>query len=171
MRNFTIWPAMWLAPAAGVGGALLASMLMSIGRAGPLAFLASSASFTGVILTAGFALFPFILPSSSEPAAGLTRWDASSSHLTLWIMLLVTLILLPIVTRLYRLGLSRDARQGHRRSRWKLPPTPIEESGMWYRWVLGLGLACTFGILNARWFGPARGSRADSAIGPCGDAE
>ncbi len=97
MCNFTIWPAMWLAPATGVGGALLTSLLLRSGRVGPLAFLASSASFAGVILTTGFALFPFILPSSSQPAAGLTIWDASSSHLTLWIMLLVTLILLPIV--------------------------------------------------------------------------
>ncbi|MDY0308647.1 MAG: cytochrome d ubiquinol oxidase subunit II [Castellaniella sp.] len=96
--NFTIWPAMWLAPAAGVIGALLTASLLSAGRSGPLAFLASSASFAGVILTTGFALFPFILPSSSQPEAGLTVWDASSSHLTLWIMLLVTLILLPIVT-------------------------------------------------------------------------
>jgi len=98
LRNFTIWPAMWLAPAAGACGALLTAILLSIGRAGLLSFLASSASFAGVILTAGFALFPFILPSSSQPAAGLTVWDASSSHLTLWIMLLATLILLPIVT-------------------------------------------------------------------------
>jgi cytochrome d ubiquinol oxidase subunit II len=98
LRNFTIWPAMWLAPAAGACGALLTAILLSIGRAGLLSFLASSASFAGVILPAGFALFPFILPSSSQPAAGLTVWDASSSHLTLWIMLLATLILLPIVT-------------------------------------------------------------------------
>lgn len=42
-------------------------------------------------------MFPFILPSSIDPGSGLTVWTASSSHLTLWIMLLVTLIFLPIV--------------------------------------------------------------------------
>ena len=62
-----------------------------------LAFLASGAAVAGVIATAGFALFPFLLPSSLEPKMGLTVWDASSSKLTLFIMLVVTLIFLPIV--------------------------------------------------------------------------
>ena len=51
----------------------------------------------GIILTVGFALFPFILPSSVNPNIGLTAWDASSSHLTLWVMLIATIIFLPIV--------------------------------------------------------------------------
>ena len=46
---------------------------------------------------AGAALFPFLLPSSTNPAHGLTVWDASSSHMTLGIMLLATVVLLPIV--------------------------------------------------------------------------
>jgi cytochrome d ubiquinol oxidase subunit II len=50
-----------------------------------------------VILTAGFSLFPFLLPSSSDPAQGLTIWDASSSQRTLGIMLFATAVLLPIV--------------------------------------------------------------------------
>src|SRR3546814_5427474 len=62
-----------------------------------LAFIASGLSVTGIILTAGFSLFPFLLPSSSHPAQGLTVWDASSSELTLKIMLLATAVLLPIV--------------------------------------------------------------------------
>ena len=47
--------------------------------------------------TEGFATFPFLLPSSTHPAASLTLWDASSSHMTLFIMLLVTAFFLPIV--------------------------------------------------------------------------
>lgn len=62
-----------------------------------LALVASGVSVAGVILTAGFSLFPFLLPSSSHPAHGLTVWDASSSELTLKIMLLATVLLLPIV--------------------------------------------------------------------------
>ncbi|WP_296433534.1 cytochrome d ubiquinol oxidase subunit II, partial [Rhizobium sp. UBA1881] len=42
-------------------------------------------------------MFPFILPSSLDPKSSLTVWDASSSHLTLFIMLVVTLIFLPII--------------------------------------------------------------------------
>ncbi|HEX7747263.1 MAG TPA: cytochrome d ubiquinol oxidase subunit II, partial [Bordetella sp.] len=45
-----------------------------------------------------FALFPFLLPSSSQPAAGLTIWDASSSRMTLWIMLIAVAVFLPVIT-------------------------------------------------------------------------
>jgi cytochrome d ubiquinol oxidase subunit II len=51
----------------------------------------------GTILTAGIALFPFLMPSSTHPDQGLTVWDASSSRGTLFIMLLAVLVLLPVV--------------------------------------------------------------------------
>ncbi|MGN6519472.1 MAG: cytochrome d ubiquinol oxidase subunit II, partial [Dokdonella sp.] len=60
-------------------------------------FLASSLAVTGTIASAGFALFPFLLPSSLDPRSSLTVWDASSSRTTLGLMLLVTALLLPIV--------------------------------------------------------------------------
>jgi cytochrome d ubiquinol oxidase subunit II len=94
MENFHKWPLMWIAPAVGVAGALL--VLLAPG-AGAVSFVASSLSIAGVIFTEGFALFPFLLPSSSTPAAGLTVWDASSSLLTLWIMLIAAVIFVPIV--------------------------------------------------------------------------
>ena len=62
-----------------------------------IAFIASALSVACIVLTAGFALFPFLLPSSTNPSHGLTIWDASSSQRTLGIMLLATAILLPIV--------------------------------------------------------------------------
>ena len=37
------------------------------------------------------------MPSSTHPAQGLTVWDASSSAKTLFIMLLIVIVLLPIV--------------------------------------------------------------------------
>lgn len=60
-------------------------------------FVASSVAVTGTIASAGFALFPFLLPSSLDPRSSLTVWDASSSRTTLGIMLLVTALLLPVV--------------------------------------------------------------------------
>jgi cytochrome d ubiquinol oxidase subunit II len=42
-------------------------------------------------------MFPFLMPSNIAPTASLTVWDASSSQLTLFVMLLATLIFLPIV--------------------------------------------------------------------------
>lgn len=62
-----------------------------------LAFVSSALAVAGIIATVGVSMFPFILPSSSVPGASLLVWDSSSSELTLWIMLIVTLIFLPIV--------------------------------------------------------------------------
>jgi len=62
-----------------------------------VAFIASSVAIAGTILSAGFALFPFLMPSSLDPRSSLTIWDASSSRTTLGLMLIATLIFLPIV--------------------------------------------------------------------------
>jgi len=51
----------------------------------------------GIIGTAGVSLFPFVLPSSSDPRSSLTVWDSVSSHLTLGLMLGATAIFLPLI--------------------------------------------------------------------------
>ncbi len=51
----------------------------------------------GTILSAGFALFPFLMPSSLDPNSSLTVWDASSSRGTLLTMLAVTVFFMPII--------------------------------------------------------------------------
>ncbi|CAM4340020.1 cytochrome d ubiquinol oxidase subunit II [Bordetella tumbae] len=97
MANFEKWPLAWIAPALGVGGALIVALLLSV-RVNWLTFIVSALAVAGVILTVGLALFPFLMPSSTAPRFGLTIWDASSSHLTLWIMLLAVAFFLPIIT-------------------------------------------------------------------------
>ena len=92
--NMTHYPAMLLALVAAYGGAAMAVLLR---RHPGYAFVCSMLVPAGTIATAGAALFPFLLPSSSEPNASLTVWDASSSQLTLAVMLGVTAILLPII--------------------------------------------------------------------------
>jgi cytochrome bd ubiquinol oxidase subunit II len=87
------------------GGTMPAVAAALIGAAGALllrrqpifAFLASALVPVGTIATAGLALFPFLLPSSSNPGASLTVWDASSSKLTLAVMLGATSIFLPLI--------------------------------------------------------------------------
>ncbi|MBD9479015.1 cytochrome d ubiquinol oxidase subunit II [Pseudoxanthomonas sp. PXM02] len=96
MENYARWPLTWLLPVIGVAAALASAALLRAGRAG-LAFLASSISIAGIILTEGLATFPFLLPSSTQPGSSLTVWDASSSHMTLFIMLLATALFLPII--------------------------------------------------------------------------
>ena len=86
-----------LAPALGLGGALLGALLLAKRKLRWLAFLCSALAITGVIATAGVSLFPFLLPSSLDPTSSLTVWDASSSAMTLLVMTIATAILLPIV--------------------------------------------------------------------------
>lgn len=72
------------------------ALLMTRGRPG-LAFMASGLAVAGIIATAGFSLFPFLLPSTLDPSASLTVFDASSSRTTLMIMLAATVIFLPLI--------------------------------------------------------------------------
>ncbi|MFN3584129.1 cytochrome d ubiquinol oxidase subunit II [Phenylobacterium sp.] len=96
MDNFAAHPWMWTAPALGFLGALAAFLGIRAGREAP-AFLGSSVSTLGIISTVGLAMFPFILPSNIDPKSSLTVWNSSSSHMTLFIMLVVTVVFLPIV--------------------------------------------------------------------------
>ncbi len=96
LNNYTAYPWMKIAPLLGVAGAALAAWLATSRHTVP-AFLATGASVTGIILTAGFSMFPFIMPSSSHPASSLTAWDAMSSQHTLIIMLVGVIVLLPVV--------------------------------------------------------------------------
>lgn len=61
------------------------------------AFIFSGLGIAGIIATAGVSMFPFLMPSNIAPSASLTVWDASSSHRTLLVMLVSTLIFLPII--------------------------------------------------------------------------
>jgi len=96
LANYGTHPWTLIAPALGFGGAILAGLLLHW-RAPLLAFLCSGLGIFGIVSTAGLALFPFLLPSSSDPRSSLTVWDASSSPMTLWIMLVATLIFMPII--------------------------------------------------------------------------
>lgn len=96
LENYSEYPWQILAPLLGFVGALTALLLSHKDRPGS-AFIASSLMLAGVILTAGFAMFPFIMPSSTSPNSSLTIWDATSSHLTLQLMFWAVLIFLPIV--------------------------------------------------------------------------
>ncbi len=94
LMNFWTTPILWAAPILAFVGAVFAILFRS--RPG-YAFIASALVPLGTIGTVGLSLFPFLLPSSSNPNASLTVWDASSSKLTLAIMLGAVAIFLPIV--------------------------------------------------------------------------
>ena len=85
-----------LAPVIGIIGPLLTALLAKANRPG-FAFVTSALGIAGIIGTAGLSMFPFVMPSSLDPNASLTMWDATSSHLTLNVMFWAVVIFLPIV--------------------------------------------------------------------------
>ncbi len=95
LNNYSLYPAMMLAPVLGFTGAL--GVLLLANRMPGLGFVSSSLSLAGIVATAGLSLFPFIMPSSSQPDASLTVWDATSSQMTLSIMTIVAAVFVPII--------------------------------------------------------------------------
>ena len=96
MNNYSTYPITMLAPIAAILGGLLIVFAAGKNKAG-LSFTGSTLAVTGSILTAGFALFPFLMPSSINPTVSLTMWDAVSSQNTLTVMTVVAGIFVPII--------------------------------------------------------------------------
>lgn len=96
LANFGTQPLLWALPLLGIVGAMAVAILLRV-RYTLLAFMAASLVCLGTIASAGVALFPFLLPSSSAPSASLTLWDSVSSQRTLMIMLYVVVFLLPLI--------------------------------------------------------------------------
>ncbi|HEY4665365.1 MAG TPA: cytochrome d ubiquinol oxidase subunit II [Comamonas sp.] len=96
MLNYSKQPLLWIVPALGVLMPLLAALGMHLRREW-LGLMSSGLAIAGIVLSVGVSMFPFILPSSVDPTFSLMVWDASSSHLTLFIMLVCTIIFLPII--------------------------------------------------------------------------
>ncbi|OOF65958.1 cytochrome d ubiquinol oxidase subunit II [Rodentibacter sp. Ppn85] len=94
-RNFNEMPILWIFPALAVVGALLNVIFSKANRCG-FAFLFSSLTMAGVIITVAVSMFPFVMPSSSHPEQSLLMWDATSSELTLTLMLFLALVFVVI---------------------------------------------------------------------------
>jgi cytochrome d ubiquinol oxidase subunit II len=119
LNNFRVWPWMWAAPVGAIMAAVSAHLMLRLRLAGA-AFIATSVVQAGTIFTAGFSLFPFLMPSSTDPNQSLTIWDASSSQKTLLLMLCATIVFLPIVLaytawvfRVLKGRITLDNLQGH----------------------------------------------------------
>jgi cytochrome d ubiquinol oxidase subunit II len=96
LSNYQSYPLTMVFPGLGFIG-MLGTILMSRANRPGWGFFSSSFGITGVIMTAGISLFPFVMPSSTHPNHSFTIWDASSSHLTLTVMFYATVIFLPVV--------------------------------------------------------------------------
>lgn len=96
LENFSAQPILWLLPISVYVMLILTLVLQTIGKT-LSAFVSSSFVVVAMILTAGVALFPFVLPSSTHIEMSLTMWDATSSHYTLNVMFWAALIFTPII--------------------------------------------------------------------------
>jgi len=94
--NYSKYPLTVIFPVLGLVSPLLVIVTSRIGRSG-WAFLFSSLTIAGVIMTCGVSMFPFVMPSSLDPNVSLTMWDATASHLTLTVMTWVAIIFVPTV--------------------------------------------------------------------------
>ena len=95
-------------------------MLLAGSRLEKTAFVCTGLMIAGVILTAGFSMFPFIMPSSLDPKSSLTVWDSTSSHMTLQVMLFAVVVFLPLIL-LYTSWVYRVMRG-------KVTPQALEEN-------------------------------------------
>ncbi|QWL60212.1 cytochrome d ubiquinol oxidase subunit II [Aeromonas jandaei] len=96
MNNYSLYPWMIAAPVLGLSMSLLTALFAMLNK-GWVAFTTSSLAMAGVILTAGFSMFPFVMPSSLEPSQSLTMWDTTASFNTLQVMTVAAAIFVPIV--------------------------------------------------------------------------
>jgi cytochrome d ubiquinol oxidase subunit II len=85
----------WLAPLLFLASTTLFPILVA--RRPWAAWAASSLSIAMLIAIMGQALFPFMVPALGDPALGLTIRNASSTALTLRVMLVIALIGMPFV--------------------------------------------------------------------------
>lgn len=96
LMNYRSYPVLCLVPMVGFAGAIGAYLFAPKGDS-RLAFVSSGLSIAGIIGTVGVSMFPFILPSSLNLSSSLLVWDASSTELTLLIMLFSVAIFLPLI--------------------------------------------------------------------------
>jgi cytochrome bd ubiquinol oxidase subunit II len=94
--NYRAYPVLWLVPVLGYVGMVLGLLAIRAGRTS-LAWWLGALAWIGVIGTAGVSLFPFLMPSSSDPSQSLTVWNAISSRNTLMWMTGWTVVFMPVV--------------------------------------------------------------------------
>ncbi len=94
--NYIKYPVMWLIPILAVTALLMMKKFIAAGQE-IKAWVASAITIVSITFFGVGGLYPRLLPSSLDPKYDVTIWNASSSELTLKIMLGVAAIMVPIV--------------------------------------------------------------------------
>ncbi len=96
LTNYRNYPWLFCAPALAIGATLFIMSNYQSNRPG-MVFLSSSVVVIGIVITAAGSMFPFLLPSCTDPNSSLTVWDASASAYTLQLLFFVAAVCMPIV--------------------------------------------------------------------------
>lgn len=96
LKNYALYPSLIWVPALGFIGAIGAVILLLV-RWFKSAWVASALSVSSIVATVGVSMFPFLLPSSTQPNMSLLVWDASSSQMTLLVMLVAAGFFVPLI--------------------------------------------------------------------------
>lgn len=96
LDNFHAHPVLWVVPALGLIGMVGAAVSLAAKKP-VLGWWLGACAWIGTIFTAGVAMFPFLMPSTTMPSQSLSVWNASSSAYTLGWMLVFALIFVPAV--------------------------------------------------------------------------
>ncbi|MGE5567462.1 MAG: cytochrome d ubiquinol oxidase subunit II [Rhodospirillales bacterium] len=76
--NLNAWPWGYVFPALAIGGLVGIQWFRSRGEE-LKPFIASCVYIAGMLTSAAFGVFPYVLPSNADPARGLTIWSAATA--------------------------------------------------------------------------------------------
>lgn len=96
LANYQKYPWLWCLPIITVL-AVIFEIICTTKNLANTGMAMSTIAILGALATVNAALFPFILPSSTNPNHSLTVWDSVSSHITLQYMFWIAVVFLPII--------------------------------------------------------------------------
>jgi len=96
MNNYHSYPILWVLPVLGLVG-MLGGVVFNTARLPVVAWWCGAVAWIGVIFTVGASMFPFLMPSATNPNQSLTVWNASGSQYNLGWMLLFALVFTPAI--------------------------------------------------------------------------
>ncbi|WP_308388064.1 cytochrome d ubiquinol oxidase subunit II [Acidithiobacillus sp. AMEEHan] len=96
LNNYHSAPILWIVPLIGILAMLAGSFAMRAKKAG-LAWWLGALSWISILGTVGISMFPFLMPSSDDPAQSITIWNGTGSQYNLIWMTIFTVIFVPTI--------------------------------------------------------------------------
>ncbi|WP_407275842.1 cytochrome d ubiquinol oxidase subunit II [Halothiobacillus sp. DCM-1] len=96
LANYRAQPLLWVVPILGFAGMLLGGLLLRANRPA-IAWWMGVFAWVGVLGATAISLFPFLMPSSSNPDQSLTIWNSISSQTTLLWMTGFSAVFVPLI--------------------------------------------------------------------------